>query len=100
MAQEKYKVENPRILKSWEPFAKQEILRFINDEKYHESVVTETMPNENMGPFTKFLYHFAGLCAAPWGVLIDFDERKQRVYLPDHYYKWMHKLRDELFSQI
>jgi hypothetical protein len=51
---------------------------------------------ENMGPFTKFLYYFAGRCECGWGVMIDFNEQKQLVYLTDHYYKWMHSIRDDI----
>lgn len=58
------------------------------------------MTQESMGPFTKFLYHFASLCECGWGVLIDFNERSQRVFLPDRYYKWMHQLRDECMAAL
>lgn len=94
----KYKVEEPRKLKSWEQIAKQEITRWLDDEDYQNEVCSSTMTGEMMGPFTKFLYHFAFLCECGWGVMVDFDERKQRVFLPDHYYKWMHRLRDEIQS--
>lgn len=96
----KYKVENPGKLKSWEQIARKEIHKWLTDEAYEKEVTESTMKNEWMGPFTKFLYHFAYLCECGWGVMVDFDERKQRVYLPDHYYKWMHKLRDEILSEM
>lgn len=32
-------------------------------------------------------------CQAGWGVMVDFNEHAQRIYLVDPYYKWMHKLR-------
>lgn len=94
-AQKKYTVAEPRKLKSWETIARREIVKWLTDEAYEKEVTKSTMINESMGPFTKFLYHFASLCECGWGVMIDFDERKQRVFLPDHYYKWMHRLRDE-----
>lgn len=97
---EKYTVENPGKLSNWKEIAKAEIKRWLTDEAYEKEVTENTMQNESMGPFTKFLYHFAGLCQCGWGVMIDFNERSQRVFLPDHYYKWMHKLRDELLSEL
>lgn len=96
----KYKVENPGKLKSWEEIARKEIHRWLTDKAYENEVTESTMRDEWMGPFTKFLYHFAWLCECGWGVMVDFDERKQRVYLPDHYYKWMHKLRDEILAEL
>lgn len=99
MERDKYKVENPRRLKSWEDIAKAEITRWLTDDAYRDEVTKTTMKNEMMGEFTKFLYHFAYLCEAGWGVMIDFNERSQRVFLPDHYYKWMHRLRDEIEAE-
>jgi len=98
MSEEKYKVDDPRKLSSWKARASAEISRWLDDEEYQKEIFRTTMVNESMGPFTKFLYHFAAKCEAPWGVLIDFDERKQRVFLPDHYYKWMHQIRDGLLA--
>lgn len=95
----KYKVSEPGKLKSWEAIAKQEIQKWLDDEDYRDEIMQNTMKEEYMGPFTKFLYHFAFLCECGWGVMIDFNERTQRVFLPDHYYKWMHKLRDELNTE-
>lgn len=90
-------VDNPERLSSWKSIAKREISRWLNDQEYADKITRETMTGESMGPFTKFLYHFASQCrCAGWGVMIDFNERTQRVFLPDHYYKWMHKLRDEI----
>lgn len=100
METHKYKVENSGRLKSWEQIARKEIHKWLTDEAYEKEVTESTMKNERMRPFTKFLYHFAYLCECGWGVMVDFDERKQRVYLPDHYYKWMHKLRDEILSAL
>ena len=96
----KYKVEEPRKLSSWKEIAKAEIKRWLTDEAYEKEVTESTMKNEMMGPFTKFLYHFASLCECGWGVMIDFSDYKQRVFLPDHYYKWMHKLRDEIIYEL
>lgn len=96
----KYKVEEPRKLSSWKEIAKAEIKRWLTDEAYEKEVTESTMTNEMMGPFTKFLYHFAWLCECGWGVMVDFNERSQRIYLADHYYKWMHKLRDEVLSEL
>lgn len=93
--EKKYKVAEWRKLKSWEPFARAEIYKWLTDEAYQDEINKTTMTQESMGPFTKFLYHFSSLCECGWGVLIDFNERSQRVFLPDHYYKWMHKLKDE-----
>ena len=100
MEREKYKVEGPRKLSSWKEIAKAEIKRWLTDEAYEKEVTESTMKNEMMGPFTKFLYHFAWLCECGWGVMVDFNERSQRIYLPDHYYKWMHKLRDEVEAEL
>lgn len=100
MEKEKYKVEEPRKLSSWKEIAKTEITRWLTDEAYEKEVTESTMKNEFMGPFTKFLYHFASLCECGCGVMIDFNEYKQRVFLPDHYYKWMHKLRDEIIAEL
>lgn len=96
----KYKVEKWWSLKSWEPIARKEIYRWLTDEDYQKEVTESTMINEFMGPFTKFLYHFAYLCECGWGVMVDFNERKQRVYLCNLYYKWMHRLRDEILNEI
>lgn len=95
-----YKVEDPRNLLSWEKVAKAEIKRWLTDESYENEITKSTMTSEMIGPFTKFLYHFAFKCEADWGVMVDFNERRQRVFLPNHYYKWMHKLRDEVISEL
>ncbi len=95
----KYKIDNPHKLKSWEKIARQEIYKWLTDEAYEKQVTETTMNGEMMGPFTKFLYHFAYLCECGWGVMIDFNERKQRVYLPDRYYKWMHGLKAEVMAE-
>jgi len=94
----KYKVEIPSKLKSWEYIAKVEIYKWLNIDAYQKNITANTMKYEDLGPFTKFLYHFASICECRWGVMVDFDERKQRIYLTDKYYKWMHKLRDELIN--
>ena len=87
-------------LKSWRDIAKREIKRWIEDEAYSDLVTKEIMKNEFMGPFTKFLYHFAFQCkGCGWGVMIDFNENSQRVFLPDKYYKWMHEIRDEINNE-
>lgn len=93
--EKKYSVSEPRKLSSWKEIAKKEIYKWLTNEAYQKEICDTTMTGESMGPFTKFLYHFAGMCECGWGVMVDFDERKQRVFLPDHYYKWMHKLRDD-----
>ncbi len=81
----------------WKEKARSEIYRWLTDDEFSERVIKETMKNEMIGPFTKFLYHFAHECqSAGWGVMVDFNERSQKVHLTDRYYKWMHKLRDEI----
>lgn len=95
---DKYTVQEPNKLKSWNRIAHLEITRWLDDESYRDEICKTTMINEFMGPFTKFLYHFAYMCECDWGVMVDFNERKQQVYLTDHYYKWMHKLRDEIIE--
>lgn len=102
MEKEKYKVENPASLYSWKDIAKKEIHRWLTDEAYSEEVTrTRLSKDENPpGPFTKFLYHFAWLCECGWGVMIDFNEYRQRIYLVDRYYKWMHTLRDEILADL
>lgn len=99
-AKYKYKVDKPYRLASWDKIARREIYRWLTDEAYEKEVITTTMTTESIGPFTKFLYHFATLCECGWGVMIDFNERRQRVFLTDRYYKWMHKLRDEIESVL
>ncbi len=96
--EEEFRVENPRRLKSWEQIAKAQIQRFYNDDEFHKYVSTQVMRNDENppGPFTRFLYWFAFSCKAGWGVMVDFNDRAQRIYLVDPYYKWMHKLRDEM----
>lgn len=91
---------NARILKSWEKIAKEQILRYYRDEEFSHYIATEVMKlDENPpGPFTRFLYWFALSCKTGWGVMVDFNEYRQRTFLCDHYYKWMHKLRDELIA--
>lgn len=96
----KYKVSEPRKLSNWKKIAQKEIYKWLTDEQYQKEVTESTMVGESMGPFTKFLYHFSYLCECGWGVMVDFNERKQRVFLPDHYYKWMHKLRDEIIIEL
>jgi predicted RNA-binding protein len=46
------------------------------------------------------LYWFALSCETGWGVMVDFNDYAQRIYLCDHYYKWMHKLRDKLMEEV
>lgn len=96
MTAEKYKVSEPRKLSSWKEVAKAEITKWLDEEDYRNEITKNTLSGEYIGEFTKFLYYFAGLCQCGWGVMVDFNERSQRVFLPDHYYKWMHKLRDEI----
>lgn len=72
----------------------------MTDTEYQKEVLRTTMTKEDMGPFTKFLYHFAWKCQSPWGVMVDFDERRQRVYLMDKYYEWMHKLRKDMEDEL
>ena len=96
MIQEKYSVSDPWKLKSWRSIAENEIRHYLENENYRDHIDKTTMVNEYMGPFTKFLYHFASKCECGWGVMVDFNEKSQRVFLPNHYYKWMHKLRDEI----
>lgn len=88
----KYKVtDRPRALKSWESFARMEIQKWLDDESYREEIMRTTLSKD-------VLYHFAFLCETGWGVMVDFNEYRQRIVLCDHYYKWMHKLRDELIE--
>ncbi len=98
MSEEKYTVHEPGKLKSWGQIAHKEISRWLDDQAYQDDICRTTMINEYMGPFTKFLYHFAAKCQAGWGVMVDFNERQQKVHLTDHYYKWMHKVRDEIVA--
>lgn len=100
MERKKYKVENPDKLSSWEKIARQEIYKWLTDDSYQDEICKTTMIKEDMGPFTKFLYYFACQCECGWGVMVDFNEYRQRVFLPDHYYKWMHKLRDEINIEL
>lgn len=89
-----------RKLSCWKEIAKREIKRWVEDDDYSDHVNKHTMKDEFMGPYTKFLYHFAFQCKCGWGVMVDFNERTQRIFLPDRYYKWMHKLRDEIYNEI
>lgn len=98
--EEKYTVAEPGKLKSWEPVAKKEIMRWLYDQDYQNFVTKTTMIYESMGPFTKFLYHFASKCNAGWGVMVDFNEKTQKIFLTDHFYKWIHKLRDSIYDQM
>lgn len=102
---EKYKEEfhvqeKPRALASWRKHAWQQIERWLDDEDFYNYISTEVMSkDENApGPFTRFLYWFGLSCQTGWGVMIDFNEHTQRIFLCDHYYKWMHKLRDEIYA--
>lgn len=83
-------------LKYWDKKARQEIYKFLTNEKFRDEIINTVMVGEDMGPFTKFLYHFGIECKCKWGVMIDFNEYKQRIFLVDKYYKWMHKLKDEI----
>jgi hypothetical protein len=87
-------------LKFWEKKARHEIYRWLTDDKFQDEVTRTTMKDCMIGPFTKFLYHFACECQCGWGVMVDFNERSQRVFLCDRYYKWMHKLRDEILVTL
>jgi hypothetical protein len=95
----KYQVEQPRKLSSWTAIAKWEITKWLCDAEFKERITREVMSMEDMGPFTKFLYYFAFECQTGWGVMVDFNEYRQRVFLTDHYYKWMHQLRDEVIAR-
>jgi len=61
-------------------------------------VSNEVLKNDDNPPggFTRFLYWFGMSCEAGWGTMIDFNEYRQRIFLVDKYYVWMHKLRDEI----
>jgi len=101
MERDKYKVEEPRKLSSWKEIAKAEITKWLTDDDYqnHVTITTLSKAENPPGPFTKFLYHFAWMCECGWGVMVDFSDRSQQIYLTDHYYKWMHKLRDEILAE-
>jgi len=99
MTEQLYTVEHPNKLSSWNDIAITELKKWYLDEEYQKDILLRVMVGENMGPFTKFLYYFAGKCKCSWGVMIDFNERSQKIFLTEHYYKWMHKLRDELNLQ-
>jgi hypothetical protein len=93
---------NPRRLSSWREIAKQQIKRWLEDDFFSDEITREMLKNDDNppGPFTKFLYWFALSCdGAGWGVMVDFSERNQQIYLVDKYYKWMHKLRDEIINE-
>lgn len=96
--------ERPRALKSWENHARREIKKWIdNKDGVQEWVMKKVLSKaENPpGPFTRFLYHFAFNCQnAGWGVMVDFNEYSQQTHLCDKYYKWMHKLRDEIVDSL
>lgn len=86
---------NSNTLGYWKEKAKKEIYRWLTDESYSDEIIKNSkIP---VGPFTKFLYRFAAECpTAGWGVMVDFNEHSQKIYLVDRYYKWMHNLRDEI----
>lgn len=99
--EEKFTVpEAPRKLSSWTMIAKRQIERWLDDEEFHKYMSNEVMSKDENppGPFTRFLYWFGLSCQAGWGVMIDFNEYRQQIFLCDHYYKWMHKLRDEILE--
>ncbi len=91
---------NYRKLSSWTAIAKQQIERWLDDEEFSDYISHEVLKNaENPpGPFTRFLYWFGFSCEAGWGTMVDFNEYSQRTHLVDKYYKWMHKLRDEILE--
>ena len=92
--------ESPRKLSSWKKHAWQQIERWLDDKEFHDYCANQVLSKcENPpGPFTRFLYWFAGVCQTGWGVMIDFNEYQQKTFLCDNYYKWMHKLRDEILE--
>jgi hypothetical protein len=100
--EEKFKVSedvNARVLKSWEEHAKREIKRYLETDNVTD-IIGDCMKNEWLGPFTKFLYWFALNCETGWGVMVDFNEYRQQIFLCDRYYKWMHKVRDEMLESM
>lgn len=99
--EEKFHAEEPRKLSSWRTIAWKQIKRFYEDDDFNQYISTQVMRNADNppGPFTRFLYWFALSCQAGWGVMVDFSDRSQQIYLCDKYYKWMHKLRDEINEQ-
>lgn len=98
--EEKFHVEgNYRVLKNWEQHAKRQIIRFYKDEEFNHYISNEVLSKDEnpLGPFTRFLYWFGNSCQAGWDTMIGCREDGSGIiYLKDHYYKWMHKLRDEL----
>jgi len=94
--EEKFQVgDRPRALKSWEAHARREITRYLETDDV-TTIIGNCMKDESLGPFTKFLYWFGLNCETGWDVMIGFNEYSQRLFLCDHYYKWMHRLRDEI----
>jgi len=91
---------NYRKLSSWTTIAKQQIERWLDDEEFSDYISREVLRNDENppGPFTRFLYWFGFSCEAGWGTMVDFNEYSQRTHLVDKYYKWMHKLRDEILE--
>lgn len=91
---------NYRKLSSWTDIAKKQIERWLDDEDFYNYCSTEVLKNAEYppGPFTRFLYWFGLSCQAGWGTMVDFNEYSQKTHLVDKYYKWMHKLRDEILQ--
>lgn len=100
MTEKKYTVSHPYKLKSWERIISREIVKLYQSPEYEKEICSTTLPGESLGPFTKFLYHLGYICDAPFGVLIDFNERTQKIYLTNGFYKYVHKLRDKILEQL
>lgn len=93
--------EFPRKLSSWRKHAWKQIERYLDDDEFRDyfANVFFSKAEDKPGPFTCFLYWFGQCCQTGWGVMIDFNEYQQKIFLCDHYYKWMHKVRDEILAQ-
>lgn len=94
---------NALRLSNWKEIAMQQIKRFYEDEDFYLYISKEVFKNDENppGPFTRFLYWFGFSCkGCGWGVMVDFNEYRQRTVLCDRYYKWMHQVRDEMNLEV
>lgn len=75
-------MENRNTLKYWETVAKWAIVEFLKQKQKQ--------------PFTAFLYEFAHSCSVSLGVMVDINDHNDKIYLTNHYYKFMHQLKEDI----
>lgn len=79
-------MKNRNSLKYWESKARHEIVEYLR--------------KEGQQSFVDFMYSFASECDCQFGVMLEFNSRRQRMFLVKRYNTWMLNLKAEIEYQL